>query len=347
MLRRGRVALLAATVGTCLGSAAWAAEPIALHGRTMGTTYNTKYWCEDADGAPSSPEVQRSIDALLARFDEQMSTWRSDSELSRFNSAKAGQWFPVSADTARVVARALELHKLTAGASDVTVGPLLRLWDFGAGVKRGDGPRVAPSNDAIAKARTRVGAVHLHVREEPPALMKDVDGLEVDLSSIAPGYAVDLIVALLADMNIENAMVELGGEVRAVGVRVDGTPWRIGVQSLPSAEGSIAATLPLADLALATSGDFQNFHTVGDEKLTHILDPRTARPLPYRGASVTVVAPICFEADGLATALFVMGRDEGYEWCVEHETAALFQHRTEDGSAIVRQTPRLQEILGP
>jgi thiamine biosynthesis lipoprotein len=286
----------------------------------MGTTYNVKFWDDGSDELPSAPEIQRSIDALLARFDEQMSTWRDDSELSRFNAVGAGEWFRVSPDTARVVARALELHEITDGASDVTVGPLLRLWGFGA---RAD----------------KIG--------EPSALMKDVDGLEVDLSSIAPGYAVDLIVAQLAATDIPNAMVELGGEVRAVGLRPDGKPWQIGVQGLPPDEEAIAATLPLADLALATSGDFQNFHTVGGEKLAHILNPRTGRPLPYRGASVTVVAPTCFEADGLATALFVMGMDAGYEWCVDHKTAALFQHRASDGNTVLRATPRLQELVGP
>jgi thiamine biosynthesis lipoprotein len=313
----------------------------------MGTTYNVKFWDDGSDELPSAPEIQRSIDALLARFDEQMSTWRDDSELSRFNAVGAGEWFRVSPDTARVVARALELHEITDGASDVTVGPLLRLWGFGARADKIGGPRTAPSSAEIVQAQQLVGAQHLHAREEPSALMKDVDGLEVDLSSIAPGYAVDLIVAQLAATDIPNAMVELGGEVRAVGLRPDGKPWRIGVQSLPSDEEAIAATLPLADLALATSGDFQNFHTVGGEKLTHILNPRTGRPLPYRGASVTVVAPTCFEADGLATALFVMGMDAGYEWCVDHKTAALFQHRASDGNTVLRATPRLQELVGP
>lgn len=346
-LRRGRFLLLAAAGSIGLAGAVRSAEPVALHGRTMGTTYNVKFWRNDADELPSAPEIQRAIDALLARFDEQMSTWRDDSELSRFNAAGAGEWFSVSPDTARVVARALELHEMTDGASDVTVGPLLRLWGFGAEASKGRGPRAAPSSEAIAQAQQRVGAVHLHVLEEPPALRKDVDGLDVDLSSIAPGYAVDLIVTLLAATEVHHAMVELGGEVRAVGVRPDGQPWRIGVQRLPPDEKAIAATLPLADLALATSGDFQNFHTIDGEKLTHILDPRTGRPLPYRGASVTVVAPTCFEADGLATALFVMGMDAGYQWCVDHETAALFQHRSGDGETILRVTPRLQELVGP
>lgn len=334
--------LAAAMMVVVIGSAAcFAADPIALHGRTMGTTYTIKYWTT-ADDVPAAPELQRSIDALLARFDEQMSTWRTDSELSRFNSAPAGEWFPVSPETATVVGRALELNELTGGASDVTIGPVLRMWGFGAGARKRSGDAPAPSDADLELAMKRVGAKHLHVRTDPPGLLKDIETLEVDLSSIAPGYAIDLIVELLAAAKIDNAMVELGGEVRGVGGRADGKPWRLGVQSPPPHEETIAQVIPLSNQALATSGDFHNFQTVDGVKYTHIINPHTGRPLAYRGASVTVVAKTCFEADGLATALFVMGVDEGYAWCVEHEVSALFLEGGAAAAEAIRKTPRFQ-----
>jgi FAD:protein FMN transferase len=338
-----RAATAAATVMALAALRGRAAEPIVLHGRTMGSTYNVKYW-HTGDG-PSGPEVQRAIDSLLDRIEQQMSTWRPDSELSQFNGAPAGEWFAVSPDVAAVVARAMELHRITDGASDVTVGPVLALWGFGPKAARRDGLAAAPDDAALAAVMRRIGADKLAVRANPPALRKAVDGLEVDLSSIAPGYAVDLIIDELADSGVTNAMVELGGEVRAVGPRPDGKPWRIGVQAPPP--GDVAAVVPLASLALATSGDFHNTHTIDGVAYTHILDPRTGRPLAYRGASVTIVAPTCFEADGLATAVFVMRPEAGFTWCVDHGVAALFVEVARDRAApSVRTTPRYTEFVG-
>ncbi len=346
MLWRRSMAHLLALVASpaFLANASPAAEPVALHGRTMGTTYNVKYWT-DADDAPASPALQRSIDALLTRVDAQMSTWRPDSELSRFNAAPAGEWFAVSADTAAVVGRAIELHELTGGASDVTVGPVLRLWGFGPGADKRTGPHAPPSDADLNEAMQRVGANRLQVRADPPALRKEVNGLEVDLSSIAPGYAIDFVVDVLAEAGVSNAMVELGGEVRGVGRRPDGKPWRIGVQAPPPREQTVAQVVPLADLALATSGDFHNSRVIDGVRYTHIIDPRIGRPIRYRGACVTVVAETCFAADGVATALFVMGFDAGYKWCVDHRTAALFQEPGPDGKLDVRRTPRFVELI--
>ena len=322
-----------------------AAEPIVLHGRTMGTTYNVKYWAA-SESAPAGPKLQRTIDALLSTIDEQMSTWRADSELSQFNAAPANTWFAVSPATAAVAARALELHELTGGASDVTVGPALRLWGFGSGGDKSHKPATRPSETQLAAARKLVGANRLRVRNTPPALRKDIDGLEVDLSSIAPGYAVDAIVDLLASEGIENAMVELGGEVRGVGRRSDGKPWRIGVQSPPPRGDAVACVVPLAGLAVATSGDFHNVRMIDGRRYTHIIDPRTCEPVPYRGASITVVAETCFAADGVATALFVMGARAGYEWCVANDVAALFQEIDAQGNVSLRRTPRFEELVG-
>jgi thiamine biosynthesis lipoprotein len=324
-----------------------AAEPVVLHGRTMGTTYNVRYWT-DAANPPASPDSQRAIDALLERVDEQMSTWRVDSELSRFNVAPAGEWFAVSRDLAVVVERAVELHRITEGASDVTVGPVLRLWGFGSGSKRTGAAELAPpSAEQLADARRLVGAAHLEVRLDPPGLRKDLAGVEVDLSSIAPGYAIDLIVDELAAAGIANAMVELGGEVRGIGVRPDGKAWRIGVEGVPPHEKTIASVVSLANLALATSGDFHNTRMIDGVRYTHLIDPRTGRPAPFRGASVTVVAETCFAADGVPTAVFVMGADAGYTWCVEHDVAALFQEAGADGEPpTLRATPRFEELVG-
>ena len=201
-----------------LSAASWrrcvAAEPIVLHGQTMGTTYNIRCWSSAAEQPTPPADLQRSIDALLDEFDKQMSSWRDDSEVSRFNAAPAGEWFQVSAATAEVVARALELHHDTGGALDITVAPLLRLWGFGPQARAHAFKIKAPSTEALEATRRRVGADKVSVRSDPPALRKSSEGVEVDLASLAPGYAVDLMIERLAARGVDNAMIEVGGEVR-------------------------------------------------------------------------------------------------------------------------------------
>jgi thiamine biosynthesis lipoprotein len=151
---------------------------------------------------------------------------------------------------------------------------------------------------------------------------------------------------VLAAYHNANAMVDLGGEVRGVGVRPDGKAWQIGVEAPPPNERTVSRVIPLANLAVATSGDFHNVRTIDGQRYTHIIDPRSGRPVPYRGASVTVVAETCFAADGVATALFVMGPKAGRAWCVAHGVAAMFQEPGVDGGrAKILTTPRFDELV--
>ncbi len=335
------LAVMAASVP--VAAAEFAPAVASLTGPTMGTTYHIKYWGEGAD---SPPKVKRAIDRLLAAFDQQMSTYRDDSELSQFNKSPAGEWFPVSRDTARVVEESLGYFQETEGVLDVTVPPLLRLWNFGGDAKQGEkGPALSPPNqEQIVKAQALVGSQRLQVRLDPPALKKELDGVEADLSSIAPGYAVDLIIERLQAHGFANAMVEIGGEVRAVGARPDGRPWRIGVEKVDATDGTLARVVPLDNLALSTAGDYRNYRTADGRRFTHIIDPRSGEALPYRGASVTVIAPTCTEADALDTPLLIMGPGAGYQWCVERNVAAFFQVRNDDGQITERATPRFNEL---
>lgn len=326
----------------CPGAFAAPPEAIVLSGRTMGTTYRLKYW---GPGEQSPTQVQAAVDALLAEFDRQMSTYREDSELSRFNLAPPGEWFEVSAATANVVALAIDLHRRTGGAYDVTVAPALRLWNFGPEAGR-NRQLAAPSDEQMAAVRRIVGTQLLEARHAPPALRKAVDGVEVDLSSIAPGYAVDLLVELLSKTGFPNAIVEVGGEVRGVGLNSTGEPWRVGVEQPVVDPPTLAMAISLRDMALSTSGDYRNFRKVDGRRYAHILDPRTLRPLPYRGMSVTALAKTCAEADALGTALSVMGPEAGRAWCVEHDVAAMFQFRANDAIERVT-TPRFEELIAP
>ncbi len=294
----------------------------------MGTSYSIKCW--DKTTASDSKLLQNQVESLLKKINRQMSTYLDDSELSQFNAAKPDGWFPVSKETAWVVQQAIHFHKQTDGASDVTVGPLVQLWDFGPGHSPLGSKLEPPSAELIAATRAQTGCQHLEARLDPPALRKTIDGLQVDLSSIAKGYAVDAVAELLLAQGYPNFMVEIGGEVRAGGTRQDKKPWRIGVESPAAERRSIYRVVALQDQALATSGDYRNTRKINGQRLCHIIDPRTGRPLPYRGWSVTLLTETCLEADVLATALLVMGEAKGYDWCVEHQVAALFLIRQDD-----------------
>ncbi len=301
-------------------------------GRTMGTTYTVKAsW-------GTRTVSQEQVDRVLEKINQQMSTYLPDSELSRFNAAPTLEWFAVSPETAFVTSEALRFHKETAGTLDVTVGPLVKLWDFGPGRHAIGAVLEAPIADALAEAQTKVGGQHLEVRREPPALRKSIAKLEVDLSSIAKGYAVDAVAELLESSGYEGYMIEIGGEVRTRGTRADGKLWRIGIESPAAKKRKIQRVIALDNQALATSGDYRNFRTFHGKKVSHIIKPSSGRPLPFRGWSVTLLADTCLEADALATALLVMGEELGYDWCVEHDVAALF---------LIREDDQVREVATP
>ncbi len=330
-------ALLLFAAAGCAISVSGGTSSLSHSGQTMGTTYSVKCW--SAEAVTADLPVVSNIVEKLEQVNQQMSTYVPDSELSKFNESPANEWFAVSPETAYVVERAVHYYNATSGASDVTVGPLVQLWDFGPGHHHLGAKLEAPTDEELATAKQRSGCSQLEVRAEPPALRKQVDGLEVDLSSIAKGYAVDVIADLLSASGYENYMVEIGGEVRAAGTRQDGKPWRIGIEQPNLTNRQVHTIVELADQALATSGDYRNFREFDGERVSHIIDPTSGRPLPYRGWSVTLLTPTCLEADALATALLVMGEDRGYDWCEEHEIAALFL-LAEDGVIVERATSK-------
>ncbi|MCI0332022.1 MAG: FAD:protein FMN transferase [Planctomycetes bacterium] len=311
------------------------AETLALRGATMGTTYHIKFVAEP--GSIDAARLQADVEKVLAEIDRQMSTYRPDSELIRFNRAPAGEWFAVSAATAKVVAAAQAISKKTDGAMDVTVGPLVRLWHFGP--PTGDDNKFVPPTDkAIAAARKRVGYQNLEVRMKPPALRKKIDDIEVDLSSIAPGYAIDRLARLMVKRGLKNFMVELGGEVRAAGRRQDGQPWRIAVERPSAGERELQSSVALDNASIATAGDYRKFFEHQGRRFSHIIDPATGRPVEHSLASVTVVADTCMAADGWDTPLLVLGPERGYECAKKHNVAAMFIWR--DGKKYdVRETP--------
>jgi len=263
----------------CLVSRA-SAEPIVLAGPAMGTTYRVAL-ARDIPGLASG-EVHREIEAVLARIDRAASTWREDSDVSRFNRAPAGEWVTVGDDLARIVAIARDVHAETDGAFDITVGPLLRLWQRGA----------EPADAELTDARHRVGLPLVESRPaaagRPAALRKLRAGITLDLGGIGPGYGVDVIGERLAALGSRGHLVELGGEARAWGTRADGTRWRVAV---PIAAGGARELAPDRAIAFSTPRPGRT-----------PIDPRTGRPAPSTVGIVSAEAATCAVADARALA---------------------------------------------
>ncbi len=298
-----------------------------LVGGTMGTSYSVTlkgYVQRKAiDG------LQQQIESELAEINRQMSTWDPDSEISAFNRSDGSGPFPVSPVFAAVVARALELGESTGGAFDPTLQPLLNLWGFGSE----GGEREVPSDADIAAAMEKTGPDKVWF-DSPSNLWKAGPEVQLALGAIAKGYGTDAIGELLDGAGYENWFAEIGGEVVVRGLNPAGNPWRIGIQ-YPSSNPMVDKLQGIVNLtggAVATSGDYRNYIEKNGTLYSHILDPRSGRAVLSVTASVTVVAPDCMDADGIATALFVMGAEEGLIWVEEHpEVKAMFLLRDAEG----------------
>ena len=311
----------------CVTCANAAAPPATFTGDTMGTRYTVK--AVDLPGNLDLQTVENEIRQKLQRIDGLMSTYRPDSELSKLNRFdRTGEWFDVSPQTAAVLEEALTVGRLTGGAFDVTVGPLVNLWNFGPGDTVAE---EVPTPEAIETAAIRVGFQHIELRTDPPAVRKKLANLYIDLSGVAKGFAVDRVAEYLAGRGAKNFLVEIGGEVRAAGNNHLGVPWRVGVESPVAAIRAVEKAVALKDLAMATSGDYRNYFEIDGVRYSHIIDPRTGRPVAHRLASVTVLDASCARADALATALMVLGPQQGYELAAREKLAVLMIVRGDDG----------------
>lgn len=298
-------------------------EQVHLYGPTMGTTYNVKYLPQK--DAPPREHFQNEIDRLLEEVNDQMSTYRKDSELSRFNQSRTSDSFTVSSQTATVVEEAIRLNKLTMGALDVTVGPLVNLWGFGPEAR----PEVVPSDIELAERKAMTGIEHLKV--EGNSLQKDLPNLYVDLSTIAKGWGVDVVADYIQSQGIKNYMVEVGGEIRLKGHNRDGNPWRIAIEKPDVNQRAVQEIIEPGNMAVATSGDYRNYFEREGIRYSHIIDPRTGRPIHNKVVSVTVLDKSCMTADGLATGLMVLGEEKGMQVAEKQNIPVLMIVKTDDG----------------
>jgi len=295
-----------------------------LSGATMGTAFTVKV-VVPVDPVVTEDEVAASIREAVDDVDYRMSTYRADSELSRFNDFGSGP-FEVSPALLEVMVEAQRISRISDGAFDITIGPLVDAWGFGPD------PRTDPPEDStIERLLAEHGFRQLVLDVDQRTVRKNTPALRCDLSAIAKGYGVDRVARRLVELGFNDFMVEIGGEVLAMGVNVEERTWRIGVERPQADRAGVWAAVELSDAAMATSGDYRNYYERDGVRVSHTIDARTGRPVTHPLASVTVIHPSCMTADALATAISVLGPVEGRGLVEREGLAALFLIRTIDG----------------
>lgn len=316
-------------------------EALRLQGPTMGTT-----WSASLHGADPEADWQTLLQAELDKIEAALTTWNSESELMQLNAASEA--FAVGPLVHSCLLRAQTIASATQGAFDPTVQPLVTLWGFGQ-----ERDLALPSQEMIADARSRMGwdGFAFSTLGGTVRVIKTVPGLQIDLSGFAKGWAADRLAKLVKETGCEGSMIEVGGEIRISGDRAEGGPWRIGVEAPAEHPGAPRVMETILSLrggalsAVATSGDSRNRRTIGDYTFSHILDPRTGWPVEDPPASVTVIAADCATADAWATALMVLGPEEGLPLAEIAGLEVCFQMRMEDGSFRERATEGYEALV--
>jgi thiamine biosynthesis lipoprotein len=292
---------------------------IRLDGPTMGTR-----WSVLLDEPSVDADLQPRLQAVVDQVDAQMSTWKPDSDLMRLNAAPLDAWVTLPDDLLTVLSAGLAISRQTDGAFEMNIGNAVRAWGFGPdgisldAIKAASAERRAPATDALeldlANKRARKSAA-----------------LSLDLSGIAKGFGVDRLAETARQLGYGSTLCTIDGEVRATGQRQNGRPWSVAVEAPDADAVARHSLLALEDMAVATSGDYRHFVTVGKTRLSHTMDPRRGAPLVAAPASVSVLSPACMLADAMATALMVMGEERGLVFAQAHKISALFLQRSSKG----------------
>jgi thiamine biosynthesis lipoprotein len=277
-----------------------------LQGPTMGTTYHIKVVTGNFQGIGG---LKEKIENRLDQINQSMSPYIKTSEISRFNDLRrVGEKFKISDDFFQVMKIAKEIYQMSDGAWDGTVNPLVDLWGFGRGGRKN---QVPPKNQ-IAALLPAIGFHQIEVIA-PGYLIKKQAAVTLDLSSIAKGYGVDQVAGVIRNAGFQNYLVEIGGEVFARGVRIDGQQWRVGINRprKDAAANDVYKVVHLRDRAFATSGNYRIFFEVNGIRYSHVIDPKSGYPVSNGVVSVSIIADTCTFADGLSTAIMVLGHERG------------------------------------
>jgi thiamine biosynthesis lipoprotein len=305
-----------------------------LAGETMGTRWRALACTGPGPHGALRRALQSELDLVVA----QMSTWDEASDLARFNRAAPGSRHALPDAFAHVLACGLEVARASGGAFDPTVGALVDAWGFGPAPRERAEP---PTAAAVAAAQARGGWRRLAF---DGGVACQPGGLALDLSGIAKGYGVDCVARRLEALGVSSYLVEVGGELRGAGAKPDGRPWFVALESPAADAGLPEHFVALHGLSVATSGDYRRFFDHAGARYGHTLDPRTGRPIAHGLASVSVLHADCMRADAWATALTVLGPDDGLAAARAHGLAARFVVRAGDGF-VERLSPAYEALL--
>lgn len=308
-----------------------------INGETMGTYYRVSVV---TDTSFDRAKTKALIDEELLAINQSMSTYIEDSEISLFNKSESLEWQPVSDAFYHVVLEAIATSVETNGAFDMTVNPLVQRWGFGAD-KRKDN---VPSLEEIAQIMTYVGFYNIEPSQTESKLRKSHKQTTIDLSAIAKGYAVDRIAHKLTQLGYSRHLVDIGGEMSALGTNAKGFPWTIGIEKPVSYEQVAMQKIALKDVAMATSGDYRNFFEKDGHKYSHTINPKDGQSTYHKLASVTVIEPLSMRADALATALMVMGEDLAFKYALDNNLAVFLILR-EPGGFSTQISPEMRQYL--
>jgi thiamine biosynthesis lipoprotein len=298
---------------------------IDLVGEALGTTF--KVSIVEPAASLDTDALEADIVAALARVDALASTWRDDSELATLNAADSTDWIDVSDAFCSALADSWAISRVSGGAFDATIGPLVNLWGFGP-----NGRVVVPPTDAaIGDAMQHVGYDKVELDCDNARVRKSDPLVYVDLSGWAKGYAVDEVAEVLAGRQLANFLVEVGGEMRVSGHNSEARKWAVAIEAPSTSERVPQSIIRITDTGVATSGDYRNYFEYDGVTYSHTIDPRTGRPVTHDLAAVTILQASSAFADAMATALLVLGPHDGPELAEELGIAAYFLIRAESG----------------
>ncbi len=314
-------------------------SPVLLEGAIFGSFYQVTI--ADSLTQGEAQRLEEGLVEVLEDVDAAMSIYREDSELTAFNQSPVGEWQPLSDELIEVLAISRSVAEASDGAFDVTIGGLVNLWSFGAEAR----PREIPDEETLNERLAQVGPDSIEV-DETGLQARRLRDVFVDLGGVAKGHGTDRVASYLDGQGIEHYLVNLGGDLIVRGYRdTESQSWRIGIEAPLDDRQEATHILPVDDISIATSGDYRNYFEAEGQRFSHTLDPRTGRPIDHRLASVTVVHPSNAWADAWATALMVLGDEEGMGLARSQDLKAMMLIREEDGWSSVA-TPAFADHFG-
>ncbi len=313
------------TVGFALtGCSGPKREVIKLSGHVFGTTWHITTYSQKKITQRREKKLIAAINQQLDSINQSMSTYLPNSELNQFNKAQINTWFEASNDLIQCLLIAQKVSEKTDGAFDITISPLVDLWGFGPEIKTLE----VPPGSELEAALKRVNYRALEISEN--RIQKTAE-IEVDLSAVAKGYAVDKVAEVMKQHKFDNFLAEIGGEVKVAGKSPRGDDWRLGVEAPSGEVGQAQRAIAITDVAVATSGDYRNYFEQGGQRYSHTISPITGMPITHILASITVIADNTAMADALATGLNVMGPEAALALAEKTDLAVYLILKTESG----------------